>query len=119
MAVMKPTLFFAVLLLCTLLLLPNACKSPNQSSSAPVQKSRPAESEKVEIIVKLANGANVDSLVGVYSRYRLQVVQCLAPNYNMWLLNATVGNGYALVEMLRKDKKVENAEINNAVNPRQ
>lgn len=116
---MKQTLSFGVLLMSVLLLLPNACKSPNQSSSAPAQKSRPAEAEQVEIIVKLVNGANVDSLATAYSRYSLQVVQCLAPNYNMWLLNATVGNGYALVEILRKDKKVENAEINNAINPRQ
>ncbi|OWY23219.1 hypothetical protein C7N43_15225 [Sphingobacteriales bacterium UPWRP_1] len=115
---MKPIPFLVVLLLSMLLFLP-FCKSPNQSSSAPAQKNRPSETGQVEIIVKLTQGANVDSLANAYSRYNVKPVQCLAPNHNMWLLTATVGNGYALVEILRKDKKIENAEINNAINPRQ
>lgn len=71
-----------------------------------------------QIIVKLTESATIDSLTSAFTQYKLTALQCLSPENNMWLLSAKAANNYALVEIIRKNKFVEAAEINTAILPR-
>ncbi|HRK29070.1 MAG TPA: hypothetical protein PK239_17485 [Chitinophagales bacterium] len=93
-----------------------SCTSPNKGESGK-KKSSKSEIQEVQIVVKLTNTATIDSLVRLYADFKMQPIQALSAQDNMWYVSAKVGNGYALVENMRKNPIVEAAELSNATLP--
>lgn len=66
------------------------------------------------LIVKLKAGVSTDTLIESYKKYNLKLDKVLVKDQNMWLFvfDESKISAQALVEELRKDPLVENAERN-------